>query len=212
MRPTIPSPSSHRTCGFPASGVPKDLCRRHAHRSTLPMLGLLAQLGSRRRESFLRKEDRSGKPAQSELPSFYPDTSLAGPLRSTGITPLPRYYAPRRLPIRTVRTVMFSRSPLGLTHPLGSPRFPADRSVRAAPSHPGGPDRCVCSLLPGRWQASPYSGRLATLILCNEAETGSIACGSYLRRTRLRTPDYSDARSFGYLSNEQFTEQAPFSL
>jgi hypothetical protein len=46
----------------------------------------------------------------------------------------------------------------------------------------------------------------------NEAETGSLHYGSHLRRTRLRTPDRSTARSLGYMSNGQFTWQAPFSL
>jgi len=41
--------------------------------------------------------------------------------------------------------------------------------------------------------------------LCNEAESGSFTCGSHLRRARLRTPDCSDARSLGYMSNGQFT-------
>ena len=48
--------------------------------------------------------------------------------------------------------------------------------------------------------------------LYNEAESGSFTCGSRLRLTRLRTPDHSDARSLGYMSNGQFTWQAPFSL
>src|SRR5579871_3259253 len=49
------------------------------------------------------------------------------------------------------------------TPSVGSPRFPAGLSTRAAPYHPGESDRCTCPLLPCRWQASPQSGRLATL-------------------------------------------------
>lgn len=53
-------------------------------------------------------------------------------------------------------TVMHSRRPLThLCHSVGSPRFLLVRSTRAAPNHPGEHDRCTCSLLPGRWQASP---------------------------------------------------------
>ena len=48
-------------------------------------------------------------------------------------------------------------------HPAGSPRFPTGLSARAAPNHPGEHDRCICPLLPCRWQASPLSGGLATL-------------------------------------------------
>jgi hypothetical protein len=49
------------------------------------------------------------------------------------------------------------------------------------------------------------SGRLATPDWRNEAEAGSLYCGSRVRLARLRTPDRSDARSLGYLSNGQFT-------
>lgn len=99
-----------------------------------------------------------------------------------------------------------------LAHPVGSPRFPADLSPRAAPNHPGELDRCVCPLLPCRWQASPLSGGLAALNGVTRPNRVHVCCGSRLRLTRLRTPDYSDARSLGYLSNGQFTGQAPFSL
>jgi hypothetical protein len=40
--------------------------------------------------------------------------------------------------------------------------------------------------------------------LVNEAESGSIACGSRLRLSRPRPTDCSVARSIGYLMNEQF--------
>src|SRR5437660_12738988 len=40
--------------------------------------------------------------------------------------------------------------------PDGSLRFLIALSASAAPFHPGESDRCVCSLLRGRWQASPY--------------------------------------------------------
>jgi hypothetical protein len=176
------------------------------------MLGYVAQPKSPKRESFQRKDTRSGTHAQAELPSFYPDTSLAGPLRSTGITPLPRYYAPRRLPTRAVRTVMISRPPLDSRPPGRVSQVPG-RSIGT---------RCPLSPRRVRQEHLPVatltiagftlSGGLATLTLCNEAETGSITCGSHRRLTRLRTPDCSDARSFGYMSNGQFTWQAPFSL
>jgi hypothetical protein len=121
------------------------------------MLGLLAQFESRKRASFQGKDIRSGKHAQAERSSFYSNASLAGPLRSTGITPLPRYYAPRRLPTRAMRPVMRSQPLLHpQMHSVGSPRFLTVRSTRAAPTHPGEHAWCICSLLPRRWQASPF--------------------------------------------------------
>ena len=54
----------------------------------------------------------------------------AGPLRSTGVTPLHRYYGPIRLPIRPTSTVMDSRRVFGARpRPVGPLRFP-DSSVR----------------------------------------------------------------------------------
>ena len=122
------------------------------------MLGLLAQLLPQKRE-FLGQSPmlRSGMFVQAVLPSSCSRTYLAGSLRSTDITPLPGYYEPRRLPTRSNQAVMVSRLLLNRSPPVGSPRFPTGRSVRAAPSHPGGPDQCVCPLLPGRCQASPHS-------------------------------------------------------
>jgi len=58
-------------------------------------------------------------------------------------------------------TVMHSRRPLIVRHtlptdhPAGSPRFLTSLSMPAVPFHPEEPDRCVCSLLHGRYQASP---------------------------------------------------------
>src|SRR5262249_41644425 len=96
-----------------------------------------------------------GLPIQAVLPSSCSRTYLAGPLRSRGITPLRRYYEPRRLPTRTDGWLCLPSRRWTLVHPVGSPRFPAGRSAGAAPNHPGELDRSVCPLLPGRWQASP---------------------------------------------------------
>ena len=80
--------------------------------------------------------------------------SLAGPLRSAGITPLQRYYEPLRLPIEPPRGYGFPHSlTLGLCakrHSNGSLRFLAILSASAVPSHPGEPGRCRRSLLHGR--------------------------------------------------------------
>jgi hypothetical protein len=69
---------------------------------------------------------------------------------------------------------MHSRSPLGVTRPVGPLRFPTGRSVRAAPSHPGGLDRCMCPLLRDRCQASPAWAGWPSPLWFNEAETGSL--------------------------------------
>src|ERR1019366_4010527 len=49
---------------------------------------------------------------QADLPFSYASTYLAGSLRSTDVTPLPRYYEPRRLPTEAEPRVMPSPRPL----------------------------------------------------------------------------------------------------
>src|SRR5437763_1061190 len=94
----------------------------------------------------------------------------------------------------------------------GPPRSRAGLSGRAAPNHPGESARCSCPLLPWRWQASPPLAGWPALSKRNEAEAGSLDCGSPFRLTRLRDPGYPEARSLGYMSSGQFTWQTPFSL
>ncbi len=65
--------------------------------------------------------------------------------------------------------------PTAVSAPAGLPGSSTDLSTRAAPSHPEESGDCFCPLLHRRFQASSFSGRLATLILLrNEAETGSL--------------------------------------
>ena len=114
--------------------------------------------------------------SESKRSSLSPTSSyLVGFLRSTDITPLPRYYEPRRLPTRARRKVIHSPSPLHpQMHPVGSPRFLAVRSTRAVPTHPGEYAWCTCSLLPRRWQASPSLAGWPLSKQRNEAESGSL--------------------------------------
>ena len=159
-------------------------------RSCWLLLGRSAQLLSQKRE-FRRPLPRVRNQSfpQAVLPSSYTSTYLAGPLRSTGITPLHRYYAPRRLPTRAAETVMLSRPALGhVVHPDGSPRFLLDRSTHAVPYHPGEPTRCTCLLLPWRWQASPLSEGWPLSSTCFEAETGSRYYGLRLRPNEASHP------------------------
>jgi hypothetical protein len=215
-----PSPSSHRTGGFPASGVPRYLCQRHApgvdgpERPVGAWLGRLAQRLSQKR--VCRRQVprvRSRNRFQAALPFSYSSTYLAGPLRSTAITPLPRYYEPRRLPTRAVRQVMDSLTPLDTASTRsGLPGSWQIGGTRAVPNHPGEPNRCSCPLLPCWWQASPGFGRLATLKLHNEAESGSRYYRPRTRLARLRTLDYSKARSLGFCVERAIDKGKSFQL
>jgi len=111
------------------------------------------------------------------------------PLGSTGITPLPCYYGPLRIPtVHTERVIdsppelTLQRNPftLGITSDL--PGSSADLSTRALPNHPGQSHRFFRSFIPGGWQASPLSEGWPLTAMCNEVETGSLALGSRLRR------------------------------
>ena len=103
-------------------------------------------------------------------------SSSAGSLRSTVIS---RFFATMN-PSDSQRShtaVMSSRHLLAITSTTapGLPGSSTDLSARAVPYHPGRPDGCFRSLLHHRRRASPLSGGLATLLLCNEAESGSLA-------------------------------------
>jgi hypothetical protein len=80
------------------------------------------------------------------------------PLRSTGVTPLPHYYEPVRLPTAADAQLWFPTrrcAAHAAAHHVGSPRT-LDHSVDARPPlHPGRLHGCRCSLLPRGWQASP---------------------------------------------------------
>ncbi len=117
------------------------------------------------------------------------------PLGSTGITPLPRYYGPLRLPTVNARWVIDSppalslrRNPRALGFTSGLPGSSADLSARALPNHPEQSCRFFRSLIPGKWQASPFPEGWPLSAMCNEAETGSLALGSRLRRRGRGTP------------------------
>jgi hypothetical protein len=143
------------------------------------LLGLLAQLPPQFRE-FPGQHDarldrrpfrrligagrprfRSGIGIQAVLLTLAETTFSAGPLGSPGVTRLRSYYEPHRLPTRSGDGYAFPPRVGRSTHPVGShlagpPRFLIDLSTPAVRSHPGEPGRCVCSLLRGRRQASPF--------------------------------------------------------
>ena len=106
----------------------------------------------------------------------------ARPLGSTGITPLPRYYGPLRLPDCQGAAYVFA-SPLVAFYPeptAGSPSLPN----RTFPAHcPLSPRRIPVSLVNVaslQMAGFRFSGTLATLSWCNQADSGSLA----LRLTR----------------------------
>ena len=121
------------------------------------------------------------------------------PLCSTGVTPLPRYYGPLRLPARAAPGYVFPAVRWSLSLPpcrvSQVPRliFPCALS----PTTPEGP-LGACPLLPHRCQASS-SGRLATSVLRNEAESGSLALRLACLPPQFRPTHCSDSRPFGYM-------------
>ena len=124
-----------------------------------------------------------GLAVQAGLPISYLGTLLARPLRSTGITPLPRYYGPVRLPAWAQPQVMFSPMPIRrathTAHP-GLPGSSVDLCARAVPNHPGKPDDCSRSFLHRRLRASSNLADWPLPLLRNGAESGSLS----LRLTR----------------------------
>jgi hypothetical protein len=99
------------------------------------------------------------------------------PLRSTGVTPLPRYYGPLRLPARAVPRLCIPSGRWGsiaFPRPAGSPRF-LDRSIPArCPQPPRKVRRVLAPCFPADirlhhlWQTGHLHWR-------NEAESGSLA-------------------------------------
>jgi len=115
---------------------------------------------------------RSGIFIQAAFPLSSISMSLLRPLRSTVIT---RFLATMGLSDSHQGPATSYLFLLAVPAPAGLPGSLTDLSTRAAPSHPEEPDDCSRPLLHRRFQASSFFGRLATLISCNEAETGSLA-------------------------------------
>ena len=132
--------------------------------------------------------------AQAGLLSFCVNMTELRPLGSTGVTPLPSYYEPLRLPTVRTRQVIDSppalslrRNPFALGSTSDLPGSSTDLSTRALPYHPGQSYRFFRSFIPGEWQASPSSEGWPLSLKRNEAETGSLALGSRLRRQGFQT-------------------------
>ena len=92
----------------------------------------------------------------------------------------------------------------GSTTLLGLPGSSADLFARAVPLHPGRPARCLRSLFPLPWQASPLSGGLATSMCVTRPIRVRVSYGSCVRLPGLRRLTHTRRRPVGYLLNEQF--------
>ena len=107
---------------------------------------------------------------------------LPAALRSTGITPLHRYYGPLRLPRGTLLPVIVSRPELAAalrrSRPDGSLMFPTGPSARAAPFHPGEPRRCTRKPLPGEFWLRHIWLLGRSRVSCNEAVSGSLSAAA----------------------------------
>jgi hypothetical protein len=170
----------------PLAPIPQECAKPTSHEVVL--LSLAAQLPSQKGYLFrhaglgaepLRQHFRSGAFfAQTGPPFFDRNATEVRPLGSTGITPLPRYYGPLRLPTGLALQVMVSPQTLPFPGtPSGLPGSSTDLSTRALPNHPGWPDRSMGSLSSCRWQASPSPAGWPPPSTCNEAESGSLALG-----------------------------------
>jgi len=134
--------------------------------------------------------------AQADLLSFRVNMTEVRLLGSTGITPLPSYYEPLRIPtVNTERVIdspsalSLQRNPftLGITSDL--PGSSADLSTRALPNHPGQSHRFFRSFIPGGWQASPSSeGWPLSKFSVTRPKQVRITLGSCLRRQGMKPP------------------------
>ena len=115
-----------------------------------------------------------------------------GLLGSTGITPLPRYYGPRRLPVMPRNAYAFARA-LGSTHMPGLPGSSISLLMRAVPIHPGGPGGCIRSFFTTGNGLHHLRKVGHPTIGVTRPNRVHLRYGSHLRLGRLRRPDYSKA-------------------
>jgi hypothetical protein len=161
---------------FPHPALATALVQGHARRAGTRRLAQGPATASQRTRSGLVGRPLWDATRPSGCSLLLPRHAALRPLRSTGVTPLPHYYEPVRLPAAAARRVMSSPVALGAAaHHAGSPRF-LDRSMCARRPH--SPRKVRWVLVP---VASPsvagftISGRLATFTWCNEAVSGSLA-------------------------------------
>ena len=182
------------------------------------LLGLSAQFVSQRRK--VDRHPRFGneglfrsRPTQSELPPSYTNVPPVGPLRSTGITPLLRYYEPLRRLHGPTNGYVFPSAVDGDPSPIQAsqaPRliFPYVLSP-LTPREARGLDARFF-VLGGRLHTR-LAGWPLSRCIDHEAEPGSLS----LRPIRLlhgASAAFPGRCPLRYLLNEQFTGQTPLSL
>ena len=123
----------------------------------------------------------------------------AGPLGSTGITPLPSYYEPLRLPAAPPRRLWLRAGPWVPPKPPGLPGSSVNLSARAVSTHPARPAGCNCPLLRQRYQASTYLEAWPPGISVSRPNRVCLRYGSRLRLRRLRRTGRPGRRSLGYM-------------
>src|SRR5665811_2490764 len=145
------------------------------------------------------------------------------PLGSTGVTPLPRYYGPLRLPARTVPSVIDSLGSFGVGCP--SPPCRVSQvprliySCALVPNHPGRSGECLLIASPPISGFIP-SGGLATFTGVTRPNRVRLRYGSQVCFPGFHQPDYSDSLRFRYMHERaiymvnsfQFTRSARLSL
>ena len=204
-----PPPSSNRTCGFPASGLPGILGTEHAFRGT--WLDTAARVLASRcppKRTFLgvasmchgtpltRTAFRQGPFAPRALPRFpattAPSDSHNGP--ATVIDSRRRLAWPGDEPCRRCGPLRFLDESFDVRRPQPPrrsrplPLLVASRPVLASPSQEGWPSP-FCVTRPNRVH---------------------LRCGWRLRLPRLRTAGFPTARSVSYMAHEHLPWSVPF--
>ena len=234
-----PLPSSNRTCGFPASGLPENFQRqactgnqRHSFMGSckpkvcgwaendMPSDGRkIADCSCLAfRPSFhLSSETCSvvGCPKRISLPPAETVFS-AGSLRSPGVTRIPRYYEPLRFPTKPGDGYVF---PL----PVGCTDRPIRRPLRRASQVPRLVSRCPPSSTTPESPNAAHArylafgvgftqfGKLATLMLLSRGRIRftCVTADIFTFQGFIRT-DCSAEYPVGYMANEHLPRSVPF--
>ena len=161
----------------------------------------------RRRLSCGCPRFRTGIFIPAVFPSSYRCVLSTRPLGSIRVAGLPRYYGPLRLPPRPPRRLCLpaARGSLSLPPRRASqaprPIFPRALSP-TTPEGPAGAPACHFPTGVFRLQLVRKTGRLR---LSNEAESSSLALRLACSPPEPHWLPYGNPRSFGYMSNRQFT-------
>ncbi len=136
------------------------------------------------------------------------------PLGSTGISPLPRYYGPVRLPIRTAPGLLIPLGALRLNpHPAGPPRFLGQSFCARHLQSPRRAQRLHLPVATPSVIGFTISGRLATLNCVTRPNRVRLRCGSHFRQHGASAGRIApSAARVTTWTNRQFPWQTPFSL